>query len=98
MSMTFVTRVGKRGTVVIPLAVREKFSLKEGDLMISEADDSGLSLKPAVVLPVETYSPERKAEFILSNSVSEEDYQNAKQVVKAMGLDPTKIKHHAPGQ
>jgi hypothetical protein len=48
------------------------------------------------VLPVEVYTPERRAEFLLNNAVDIEDYQRARNEVKRMGLDPGCIKHHKP--
>lgn len=96
MQTTFVGKIGKRGTFVIPTELRERFSLKEGDLMITEASEEGLFLKPAVALPIETYSAERKAAFILSNSISVEDYEAAKKVVVAMGLNPANVEHYSP--
>ncbi len=96
MQTTFVGKMGKRGTFVIPTELRERFSLKEGDLMITEVSEEGLFLKPAVALPIETYSPERKAAFILSNSISSEDYEAAQKAVIAMGLNPTRIEHYSP--
>ena len=95
MNTAFVTKIGKRGTFVIPFEIREQLSLKEGDLLISEINEDGLMLKPAIALPIETYSLERKAEFILSNSISKKDYEASKEAVKAMGLDPNKIKHYS---
>ncbi len=96
MQTTFVGKIGKRGAFVIPAELRSRFSLKEGDLMITEASDEGLFLKPAVALPVETYSPERKSAFLLSNSISTEDYEEAKQAVVMMGLNHAEIEHYSP--
>jgi len=87
-------RIGKRGTLVIPAGLRIRLSLKEGDIVITELREDGLFLKPAVTLPVETYSPERRAEFLLSNTVSKEDYMHARKAVVEMGLDPDKIQHY----
>lgn len=42
---------------------------------------------PAAVLPLETYSRERKAEFLLTNATDEDDYRRAVEAVRAMGLD-----------
>lgn len=42
---------------------------------------------------LEKYTPARKAEFILSNSVSEADYRKARKEVRKLGLDPDKIRH-----
>jgi hypothetical protein len=43
---------------------------------------------------VEVYTPERKAEFLLSNAINSEDYETAKEEVRKMGLDPAKIEHY----
>ena len=42
---------------------------------------------------IERYTPERKAEFLLSNSITEEDYQAACEEVRKLGLEPSKIPH-----
>jgi hypothetical protein len=46
--------------------------------------------------PVERYSDERVAEFLLSNTVDAEDYARAVKLVRRMGLDPAKIDHDKP--
>ena len=48
---------------------------------------------PAVNLPVEIYSEERKAEFLLSNAVDEQDYAWARHDVLRLGLDPDQVPH-----
>ena len=67
-------KVGKRGTVVIPSNLRRRYGLLEGTLLVAEARADGVLLRPATVLPVEVYTPERRAEFLLSNAVDEKDY------------------------
>lgn len=89
-------KIGKQGTVTIPAALREHFLLKEGSLIIAEEREDGILLRPATEMPVEQYTPERKAEFLLSNAVDEEDYQRAVEAVKAMGLNPDDITHLKP--
>jgi AbrB family looped-hinge helix DNA binding protein len=89
-----VTKIGKRGTLVIPVALRERFGFHEGDLVITEDHGDGVLIRPAVTLPVETYSRERQAEFLLSNTVDQKDYEEAKKTVIKMGLDPKKIRHY----
>lgn len=91
-----MTKIGKRGVVVIPAALRQQMHLKEGDLMIAENHGDGILLKPAIAMAVEKYTPERQAEFILSNAIDEEDYRQARLAVKAMGLNPDKIPHIKP--
>jgi AbrB family looped-hinge helix DNA binding protein len=90
------SRVGKRGAVVIPAGLRRRFGIEEGALVIAEEREDGILIRPAVALPVETYSPERVAEFLLSNAIDEKDYANAVARVRAMGLDPDTIPHTRP--
>lgn len=87
------TRIGKRGTVVIPARVREHFGLFEGAFLIVEESRDGILLRPASVAPLKIYSAEEKAEFLLSNVIDEEDYKSAREAVKQLGLNPDKIKH-----
>ena len=42
--------------------------------MTTEAHEGGGLTRPVVALPVEGYSEERNAEFLLSNAVDEHDY------------------------
>jgi len=87
------SRVGKRGTVVIPAALRRRFGIKEGSLIIAEDREEGILIRPVVAVPLESYTPERRAEFLLSNAVDEEDYARAKEEVRKVGLDPDAIPH-----
>jgi len=90
------TKVGKRGTVVIPANLRRKYGLEEGSLVIAEARPEGVLLRPVVTLPIEIYTPERKAEFLLNNAITPEDYAWAVKEVQKMGLDPETIPHEKP--
>ncbi|HEY7837651.1 MAG TPA: AbrB/MazE/SpoVT family DNA-binding domain-containing protein [Terriglobales bacterium] len=85
------SRIGKRGTVVIPAKLRRRFGLEEGGLLVAEEREDGILLRPAVAMPVEIYTPERKAEFLLGNATSAADYQRAEAKVRELGLDPEKI-------
>ncbi|MBX6423447.1 AbrB/MazE/SpoVT family DNA-binding domain-containing protein [Thermosulfurimonas sp. F29] len=89
-------RIGKRGVVVIPAELRKRYKLEEGDLLLVEAREDGILLRKAVTLPVEVYSPERKAEFLLSTALDPEDYQKAREEVRKMGLNPDAIPHIRP--
>jgi len=91
-----VSRVGKRGTVVLPAELRRRFGMEEGALLMAEGREDGILLRPAAVVPLETYTSERKAEFLLNNAVTQADYQVAMQDVRALGLDPAQIKHRKP--
>jgi len=90
------SKVGKRGTVVIPARLRRRFGISEGSLVIAEETDRGILIRPAIALPVESYSPERIAEFLLSNAVDADDYASAVDEVRRMGLDPDGIPHQKP--
>jgi AbrB family looped-hinge helix DNA binding protein len=90
------SRVGKRGTVVIPAALRRRYGIKEGTFVIAEPRDGGVLIRPALVLPVEVYTPERKAQYLLSNAIDAADYADALAEVRAMGLDPDRIPHYKP--
>src|ERR1700744_1673460 len=87
-------KLGKRGTLVIPAKLRQRFALQEGDLLVTEEREDGILLRPAVAVPVETSTPQRKAEFALNNSLTKEDYDEACRYIRAeLGLDPAKIRY-----
>jgi len=65
-------------------------------VVTAEAHEDGVLIRPAVVIPVERYSPERKAEFLLSTAINEKDYSRARREVKKLGLDPDAIPHRRP--
>ena len=91
-----ITKIGKRGTVVIPAPLRKKYGFEEGSQLIVEALPDGVFLRPVVTLPIEIYTPERKAEFILNNTITPEEYALAVKKVRNMGLDPETIPHKKP--
>lgn len=90
------SKVGRRGAVVLPAKLRRRLGIEEGSLVVAEEREDGILIRPATVLPVEVYTPERRAEFLLNNAVDIEDYQRARAEVKRMGLAPDRIKHHRP--
>ncbi len=92
------SRMGKRGTIVVPAKLRKRYGLDEGSLIIAEEREDGILLRPAVAVPVEVYTPERRAEFLLNNAVDDEDYREIVKEVRAMGLDPDDIPHRKPGR
>ena len=94
--MSEVTKVGKRGTLVIPAPLRKRYGLEEGREVLIEETAEGLLLRPAVTLPVEMYSKERRAAFLLENAVDRRDYERAREEVRKLGLDPDAIPHERP--
>ena len=89
-------RVGKRGSIVLPAKMRRRYGIAEGTMVVAEESPYGILIRPAIVVPVEIYTPERKAEFLLSNAVDTKDYRKAVATVRQMGLDPAKIQHKKP--
>jgi hypothetical protein len=65
-----------------------QFGIEEGSEVFAEATPEGILIRPAVTVPLEVYSRERKAEFLLSNAVDAGDHWRAAEDVRAMGLDP----------
>lgn len=90
------SKVGRRGAVVLPAKLRRRLGIEEGSFVVAEEREEGILIRPATVLPVEVYTPERRAEFLLNNAVHAEDYRRACAEVKRMGLDPDRIKHRQP--
>ena len=71
-------------------------SREEGSFVVAEPCEGGVLIRPALVLPVEVYTPERKAQFLLSNTIDAADYAGAVAEVRRMGLDPETIPHYKP--
>jgi hypothetical protein len=64
-------------------------------VLIEEGPD-GIVIRPAITLPVEIYSRERKAAFLLENAIDPVDYARARDEVRRMGLDPDRVPHSRP--
>lgn len=89
-------RVGKRGAIIVPARLRKRFGIEEGSIVIAEEKENGILIRPAIIVPVERYTPARKAEFLLSNAVDDADYRKARKEVRKLGLDPDSIPHLRP--
>lgn len=89
-------RVGKRGTIVLPASLRRRYGIEEGSMVLMEEREDGILIRPAVVLPVETYTPKRRAEFLLTNATDLAEYRWAVREVRKMGLDPDTVPHEPP--
>src|SRR5262245_25376508 len=90
--MSEPTRIGKRGTIVLPAKMRKRYGFEEGTMVVAEESEYGVLLRPAAVVPVEIYSPERKAEFLIANAIDASDRKKAEEEVRNLGLDPRKIR------
>ena len=90
-------RVGKRGAVVIPAPLRKRFGMGDGTLVVFDETSDGVLIRPAVAVPVEAYSPERKAALLLDTAVDAADYRRARREVRErLGLDPDAVPHIRP--
>lgn len=67
-------------------------------ITMKERTDIRRVSKPSksVLSAVEVYTPERKAQFLLTNAVDAEDYRRTCRLVRKMGLDPAAIDHDKP--
>lgn len=96
MAQSESIRVGKRGAIVLPAALRRQYGFEEGATLIAEPTEEGIMLKPAVVLSYERYTLQRKAEFLLNNAIGPDEYRWAADEVRRMGVDPEGIPHERP--
>jgi AbrB family looped-hinge helix DNA binding protein len=82
----------------VPAKLRKRFGIEEGSLVVAEERADGILLRPAQVVPVEIYSPQRKAELLLSNTVTMADYRRARAAVKKLGFNPDALPHRRPAR
>jgi AbrB family looped-hinge helix DNA binding protein len=96
--MLDTAKIGRNGTLVIPAKMRRRLGLADGELVLIEETGDGLTIRPAVATPMEAYTPQRKAAFLLNNAVNARDYAGARKAVVKMGLDPDAMAHQPPGR
>lgn len=72
--------------------------IDEGSLVLLQLVGGNLLIQPAKAVPVEIYTDERKAQFLLNNSADDQEYARARAAVVAMGLDPEKVPHLRPDE
>ena len=87
--------IGKRGTVVISRDLRRAYGFEDGADIVQVPTRDGVLIRPAATVPVRVYNDEDKAMFLLNNSCSKAEYQEARKQVAAMGINPDTIKHMA---
>jgi bifunctional DNA-binding transcriptional regulator/antitoxin component of YhaV-PrlF toxin-antitoxin module len=95
MAVIETVSVGQGGDVPIPLSLRQLTSIEVGSTVMLEARDGEIVIRP-LSDEVESYTPERIAEFLLSNAVDAADYARACEQVRKMGLNPDAILHDRP--
>lgn len=91
--MTATSKVGKRGTVVIPVELRRRFGIEEGSLVIAEAQDGGVLIRPAVAAPADEYRAQffaeldRAYESLREDPVAWEEEQTERRVLSGTLMD-----------
>ena len=95
MSAMETVSVSQGGDVPIPPSIRQLTGIDAGTVVTLEARDGTIVIRP-VGEDIEVYTPERNAEFLLSNAVNAADYAAAREEVRKLGLDPDKILHDRP--
>ena len=96
---TEMSKVGKRGAVVIPASLRRRFGIKEGSLVIAEGRAEGVPHSAGwqhFPLRIVCTRNGHRAEFpaIKCDPTPQGLYARAKEDVRKMGLDPRKIPHY----
>jgi AbrB family looped-hinge helix DNA binding protein len=90
---TTTIKMGKRGTIVLPVKLRKQFGLGDGSLLVTEAKDGEIRIRPAFVYEPEVWSPQRKAYLTLINAMTQEEFDEVSALLREEGIDPT----DAPG-
>ena len=96
MGEKYKIKVGKGGMVKLPEEVRRLFGVREGKEFTVEMTVDGILIRPVYDERMEVYTDERIAEFLLTNSIGEDEYWDMRQEVVKMGLDPDTILHIKP--
>jgi AbrB family looped-hinge helix DNA binding protein len=91
--MATTIKMGKRGTIVLPVKLRKQFGLEDGSLLVTEAKDGEIRIRPAFVYEPEVWSPQRKAYLTLINAMTQEEFDEVSALLREEGIDPT----DAPG-
>ena len=71
MTMTLV--VSDRGQVTLPAAMRRRFGIKGGDVVILEDRGSEIVLKPGVVLELDLYDDAQIAQWNADDRLGDEE-------------------------
>jgi AbrB family looped-hinge helix DNA binding protein len=63
-------KLGRNGQLSLPRAVMKRLHLQGNEtLLLDVSEDGSIRLRPAAVLPIEMYTPERIAEFERESAV-----------------------------
>jgi hypothetical protein len=80
-------KLGKDRTLTLPDELCKQLKMEEGDPFLVSVDEGTMTITSLL----EIYTQERIAGFLLNNSCSKEEFDDAVEEIKKMGLDPAKI-------
>ncbi len=80
-------KLGPGYTLTIPEEIRVQLRMEVGDPFALIVEDGGIRIESLL----ESYTPERIAEFLLNNSCNEQDYRENLSEVLKLGVDPLNI-------
>jgi len=79
-------KLGRNGRLSLPRWVMERLDLQGNEtLLLDVTEDGVIRLRPAAVLPIETYTPERIAGFERESEVDAETRAAVREAVDAAG-------------
>jgi AbrB family looped-hinge helix DNA binding protein len=74
-------RLGRNGQLSLPRSVMKRLHLQGNEtLLLDVSEDGVIQLRPAAVLPIEMYTPERIAEFERESEVDADTRDAARKV------------------
>jgi AbrB family looped-hinge helix DNA binding protein len=73
-----LTQISGRGTVTLPVDLRRRLGLSEGDVLTVRLENGSIVLTPAVVSEVERYTDERLEEFERSSELTPEEIRRVR--------------------
>lgn len=75
-------RLGRNGQLSLPRSVMKRLHLRGNEtLLLDVSEDGVIQLRPAAVLPIEMYTPERIAEFERESEVDADTRAAARKAV-----------------
>jgi antitoxin component of MazEF toxin-antitoxin module len=80
-SVLNTVRLGRNGQLSLPRSVMKRLHLQGNEtLLLDVSEDGVIQLRPAAVLPIEMYTPERIAEFERESEVDADTRAAARKV------------------
>ena len=90
-------QVSDAGEIALPPEICNAVGIQGRSFVVIEQVAGGILVRP-VTADVEIYTPERKAEFLLTNAANDTEYAAAVAEVRGWGLDPDRILHRRPSE